>query len=278
MTTPVTEFVTAAPAAQLAPMVAGYIGYRLLGHAPALHRGLPSTGMTFIVGIGRTIDIAVQTNPGDGPRSYHSVVAGLHTTNALIEHDGNQEGVAIQLTPLGCRALFGRPASALYDLSLELTDLTADPGDELWDRLQGARGWRERFAVCDDVLLRMLDMDAAAPDVGHAWSMIMAAGGHIRVAEVAASIGWSRQLLSRRFRDEFGVTPKTAARLSRFVRARRLLEVRPPLPPLAQVAAECGYFDQAHMSGDFQQLAGCTPTELIRGDVPLEHGIASPTG
>lgn len=32
----------------------------------------------------------------------------------------------------------------------------------------------------------------------------------------------------------------------------------------AQAAVDFGYYDQAHMIGEFQRLAGCTPAELVR--------------
>jgi AraC-like DNA-binding protein len=32
---------------------------------------------------------------------------------------------------------------------------------------------------------------------------------------------------------------------------------------LAEFAAECGYYDQAHMARDFRDLAGCPPSVLL---------------
>ena len=40
-------------------------------------------------------------------------ISGFHTTPAVIEHDGNQRGVQLHVTPAGARALFGFPASEL---------------------------------------------------------------------------------------------------------------------------------------------------------------------
>jgi AraC-like DNA-binding protein len=60
--------------------------------------------------------------------------------------------------------------------------------------------------------------------------------------------------------------PAAAARVIRFDRARRLLgaEARTGRPPLlADLAARCGYFDQAHLAREFRSLAGCPPSQWL---------------
>lgn len=263
------------PAPPLRPLIDTYLGYRLTGFPPGLHRGVPSRHMTFIVSIGRSIDVAAQTNPADGPRAYGCVLGGLQASSALIAHDGNQEGVAVELTPLGSRTLFGMPARALWDTSLELGEIAGPVGDELWERLQTPMSWDDRFGVCDDVLLRLArrtdDPGGAggaatptvAPELARSWQTLVRSGGQVTVHELADRTGYSRQHLRRRFRDEFGLGPKLAARVIRFDRARSMLRSVPPYVSLADVAAACGYYDQAHLHRDVAQLAGCTPRELL---------------
>lgn len=45
------------PAPQLWAFIDRYVGYRLSGFPPGVHRGLPSRHMTFIVSVGPTIDV-----------------------------------------------------------------------------------------------------------------------------------------------------------------------------------------------------------------------------
>ena len=88
------------------------------------------------------------------------------------------------------------------------------------------------------------------------------------MSELAAGTGWSDRHLTSRFRAEIGLTPKAAARVIRFDRTRRLLvrhltqhaasEYR-----LADLAADCGYFDQAHLAREFRTLAGCPPSQWL---------------
>lgn len=256
----------APPAPQLRRWVSGYLGYRLLGHPAGIHRGLPSRHLTFIVSIGPPIDVVSQVDRHQPPSRYRAVLGGLQDGHALIAHDGDQEGVGIDLTPLGCRALLGVPARELWNTSLEAEVVAGRAGDELWERLQGTSGWAERFATCDDVLGRLLRDVPVRPELEAAWGLLVTSGGNAPVAEVADAVGWSRRHLTHRFTQELGLSPKAAARVVRFERARRLLG-SPSRPSLAEVAAACGYHDQPHLTRDFTTFAGCPPGRWLAEEV-----------
>jgi AraC-like DNA-binding protein len=66
--------------------------------------------------------------------------------------------------------------------------------------------------------------------------------------------------LQRLFSQYVGVSPKWV------IRRYRLHELLERMhsgeqPDWAQLAAELGYFDQAHLSNDFKAITGYTPTE-----------------
>lgn len=261
---PSAERVTARPAPVLAPFIDHYVGYRIVGYPAGLHRGLPSAHMTFIVSIGPTIDVVAQTDPRQSPQDYRCTLGGLQASSALISHTGDQEGVMVALTPLGSRALFGTPAAELWDVSVELADVVGPVGMELWERLQGPATWAERFAICDRILSRIAAPDRlVGPELTWAWRSVVGSGGAVTVGALANEIGWSRQHLARRFGAEFGLSPKLAARIARFERARRMLQHTPSHISIAQVAAACGYYDQAHLNRDFAELAGASPTTWL---------------
>ena len=75
--------------------------------------------------------------------------------------------------------------------------------------------------------------------------------------------------------DTDGLPPKVLARVLRFERARRLLQ-RPDRPALADVAAVCGFYDQAHLNRDWRELAGCSPTTWLAEELPSvqDDGVA----
>ena len=209
---------------------------------------------------------------GPATRSYDALVGGLHATPAHVVHPGRQSGVQLTVTPLGARALLGLPAAALAGLDAAAGDALGPGVERVREQLLDAATWPQRFAVLDTWLASRADQQARLPaEVAQAWRLLTAPGNQVRVAEVADEVGWSGRHLRSRLAAEVGVTPKLAARLGRFDRTRRLLQrqVRAGRPAaLADLAAACGYADQAHLSREFRELAGCPPSGWLREEFP----------
>lgn len=253
------------PAPVLRPFIAWYSGYRQTGGPPTRHRGLPSPYMTVIVTLDEPLTLAVRTDGLPGPSSFDVLIGGLHTVPAVIAHDGRQSGIQLALSPLGARALLGLPAGELAGTDVAAVDVLGPLGAELHERVRCATDWPGRFAAVDDVLIRGGRFGrVVAPEVARAWQRLLVTRGAVSVADLAREVGWSPRHLGDRFRTEISLTPKAAARVVRFDRARRLLQARAAEPPaLADLAAACGYYDQAHLAREFNALAGCPPSHWM---------------
>lgn len=103
------------------------------------------------------------------------------------------------------------------------------------------------------------------PPLEQAWSRLRASHGAVTVAELADEVGWSRRHLGEEFRKGFGFSPKVMARILRFERAQSFLRL-PTRPSLASVAYACGYADQSHLTRDWREFAGASPTEWLRDE------------
>jgi AraC-like DNA-binding protein len=238
------------------PMVTRYVGYAQDDVTLAVHRGLPSRHVTLVISLAGPVRMAGQ--------SLQALVGGLHTRAVLIRQDRVQEGVQLELDPLGVRTLFGVTAA---ELSGEVADLAEFGLGWLPERLREL-SWRERFALLDEVLAaRAVEPVVPSPELGEAWRRLRGADGRVRVADLADEVGWSRRHLGERFRAELGLAPKQAARVLRFERAGRLL--RQGHADLAALAVECGYYDQAHLTNEWRALAGCTPGTWIAEELPF---------
>lgn len=255
------ESAQARPRGPLAAVVAAHHGFRVRQAEPGRHLGLPSPFLTLIFTLDDPLTIAQHVDPTTPPGSYRTMAGGLHTSPAVVVHEGAQSGVQVQLDPLGARALFGRPAAEIASLDLPAELLLGPTAVDLQERLQAAADWPARFTLLDRHLGRRLLEPACGPahvpqpEVEHAWRRLRGSHGRVAVSTLAREVGWSERHLAARFRAEFGLAPKVAARVIRFDRARRGL--RPGNG--AQVAAACGYADQSHLVREFRAFTGLSP-------------------
>ena len=277
------------PPPALRPLVAWYHGYRETGQRPARHRGLPSPWLTLIITLDEPLTIAEHPDPRQAASAHQVLVGGLHTSPALVTHDGCQSGIQLGVTPLGARVLLGAPAGALATLDLEGDEVIGRFAADLQDRMRAAATWADRFAMLDALFAARAGLDLVgsavpagpslrsrtgpmdtrdliAPEVRYAWRTLLTSRGAVPVAELARETGWSVRHLDNRFRSEIGLTPKAAARVIRFDRARRMLMHRVgsgAAPALADLAAAGGYYDQAHLAREFRGLAGVPPSRWL---------------
>jgi AraC-like DNA-binding protein len=194
--------------------------------------------------------------------------AGLTDRHEIIEQSGTIDCVDLKLTPLGAYTLLGSRMDELTGVSVDLTDLLGAPARRLTEQLAATTDWTARFDLLDAFLADRADRGRhPAPEVAWAWRRLTATAGLVPVGELAAEVGWSRRHLVARFREQVGLPPKTLARICRFSRLTGLVTDG---ARWAELAAECGYYDQAHMNRDFREFAGITPTEYLARLSPVE--------
>lgn len=244
----------------LRPCVSGLTGYRYAGLPPGVHIGMPSTGLTMVFSLDGPLEVSWPSADGHAaPRRYDVSLAGLHDRPAHVHHQGFQEGIQVDLTPVGARRLLGCPASELASGTWELADVLGPLAGRLREQLALEPDWDRRYALVQGALLRRLGGGTGpafwgpGPELGRAWRLVLGSGGRLTIGRIAADVGWSVRHLGERFRAEYGLTPKATARVARFGRSRELLRRR-------GARHICGYADQAHLTREWRDIAGTTPT------------------
>ncbi|MGH8629698.1 MAG: helix-turn-helix transcriptional regulator [Burkholderiales bacterium] len=95
---------------------------------------------------------------------------------------------------------------------------------------------------------------------------------NFRLEDMAAAAGLSAFHFARMFKKTTGLTPHRYLMNMRLDKAKALL--RECERSLTEIAAECGFWDQSHMSRVFKRLAGVSPVEYRDGSRPREESPA----
>jgi AraC-like DNA-binding protein len=187
-----------------------------------------------------------------------SFVGGLRLDQVVTESDGGMHGLQVSLAPWAAHMLLRVPQDELAGTSVPLDELLSV---DLAERIGAEESWEARFAALDRELGSRLEA-ACRPDAGvvYAWDRLLATHGTVRVGSLASELGWSRKRLGARFREQIGLTPKAAARLLRFERARSLAGTM----GWGELAYTCGFADQPHLIAEFKAFTGSTPETFLQ--------------
>jgi len=205
---------------------------------------------------------------------------GTMTRRGLDAHAmGGRESVHRKLLPGGLRvvtarlqlgtaeAVLGVPASAIAGRIVTLEDLWGQaPTQRLFARLAHSRTPAEASTELESAISERF---ASSRVDGARTRLVLAAADQLArgdarsgVSAVASELGVSERHLRRLFRESTGVSPKAFAKLTRFRRALHAAREHSE-PSWANIAAAAGYYDQAHLIGEFRTIAGVTPRALL---------------
>ena len=259
------EMATGSPHPGIAGYVRRYTGWREIAPGAVRRCETPSADIPLILNLGDPFTVRSTDRPGVPAERFGSFVAGVHDRVVETAHPGVSHGVQVDLTPLGARMLLGCGMSDLARRTVALSDVLGRDADRLVERIDDAPVWGARFAIIDAFIAsRIARARPPAGDVAWAWRRLDLSRGRVGVGELTAEIGCSRRHLAARFRDEVGVGPKLVGRILRFEAALAALRA-PEGPGLGEIAAGCGYYDQAHLNRDVRAFSGLTPAQVRAG-------------
>jgi AraC-like DNA-binding protein len=185
-----------------------------------------------------------------------TLYAAQRVTAVQFEACGPIDDIGIRLQP-AASALVAREIEPLRDRVVDLAGIDASVSLSLADAA--------RHFVGGDAgpMWRLLEALAAAfpidPKIADAVARLDVSGGGVRIDTLARSAGWSVRTLQTRFLAAVGLSPKEFARVLRLQATLRALSTD---SPLADLACDTGFSDQAHATREIKRVTGLTPARL----------------
>src|SRR5215510_2751593 len=232
------------------------------GQVPQLEKIMPSGTIELVVNLK---DDKIYIHDPDEPRLYKQfagvVFSGTYSRPFICNALQHESIMGVHFKPGGAFPFLGIEPSELTNAHANLGDLWGQYGQELRERLCVAGTPKQRFAIMERTLINRLHFDTDAThqlQVRDAVRMLATGGKRSLVRNVSRELGFSQRRFIQLFRSHVGLTPKVFSRIQRFQQARALAE-RLETPNWTELALNCGYFDQAHLIGDFKEFSGSTP-------------------
>jgi AraC-like DNA-binding protein len=277
---------------RLRDYVLGYFASESFLPRPLHERHLPSREVAIMLNFGaphRIIDASDAKRTTEHRKAW---IVALQHRHQIHEAFGARDFMVIRFTPIGAQMLLGVPMDLLTDRTLALEDVDRRFAQLLTSHAEATHDWATRFDVVENVIAaRLTSAHQPPPGLLRSWRMLQESPNHVDLARLPEEFGCSRRHLIVQFHKYFGMAPKTIARVSRFhlaLAAVHRLGQRDPLPrtegkpyldcqvddgahattqtamPWADLALDCGYYDQSHFINEFKTFSGLSPLEFLR--------------
>jgi AraC-like DNA-binding protein len=226
-----------------------------------LERLLPNGESGIVFDLREGMDIRDQSlRTGEDATYAASVFCGARSDYFLLDTSQQERVIGIQFCPGGAYPFMGFPANEVANRTYALDDIWPRETALLREQLLAASSVEAMFSILVRMLMaRLKPAWEVHPAVRLATAQLDKPNS-MRIQTLADQIGFSSRHFKQIFHRQTGLTPKAFQRVRRFQHALKTLH-RPQADEAADLAAACGYFDQAHFIHDFKEFSGVTPGE-----------------
>lgn len=180
---------------------------------------------------------------------------------------GSGRVLGIKFRAGGFQPFWGQNVSELTGKVVRIGEIWGSEVDNWTDKILGSSDELAMAAQAEAYLCTLLPArDALAEQADEVVRTIHEQRDIVLVESLSKHTGISIRQLQRMFRKYVGVTPKWVIKRFRLQEAAELLEQNAQVS-YAELAAQLGYFDQAHFIKDFKSLLGQSPSAYRQGGV-----------
>jgi AraC-like DNA-binding protein len=192
------------------------------------------------------------------------IVVGPWTEHFIARLPAGTRIVGTRFHPGRAPSLLGLPAAELLNQLVPLRDVWRRTFCSSLERVTEQPELSARRSAFEATLLNLLAYAAPNDPIVDGSIDWLAHHPHGRIEKLSQWIGISARHLQRRFSASVGYGPKAFQSILRFQRLLNLAGRSRRRRNLAELAADAGYADQAHMTREILRFSGCQPTLLLQ--------------
>ena len=251
-----------------APPLNGFVQILWYARAPQANhtreRVLPSGHTQVLLNLAREYLLDCPEGAAER-RGPGSAVIGARSVYEIVNTSDMADLIGIVFQPDALPLFAFDRADLFSNRNVSLDDVWGAQARGLRDRLLEIDGPRERLLCLERFLGQTFAARLSRPRPAHHCAVDFAlrqfalAPSVLMVGDVARSTGWSARRFSQVFREEVGLSPKTWCRIRRFQRAVNQLHSGVEVP-WAELALDCGFYDQSHFANEFRAFSGVDAT------------------
>ena len=198
-------------------------------------------------------------------RTPASLIVGARSTYEIIDSSDLADLIGIVFSHGGFAPFIADAAHLFSNRSVSLDELWGASAISLRDRLRDLPTPADRLRCLEQFLADRYSAQLTRnPLVDFALSRFKNRPSAATVREVAQSTGLSERRFSQIFREQVGLSPKVFTRVQRFQRTVAQLHAGVEIP-WAEMALDCGYYDQSHFANEFRAFSGIDATTYSAG-------------
>jgi AraC-like DNA-binding protein len=239
--------------------------YRDLDLGHTREKLLPDASMELIIDLGdgpkKLYDRDQQTRHANYNRCW---ISGMQRKYIVIGAETGSSMMGVHFRTGGAAPFFGFPISELAGEVVELDLIWKREILALREQLIETESIDRKFDLLQSHLVGKAQ-HRLAPDTTISIALSsLDTWPVLKLRDLASNLGLSHKQMLARFDCRVGLTPKFTSRLIRFRKSLNTICAAPAEADWANLALDCGYYDQAHLIHEFQEFAGTTPAEYQR--------------
>jgi AraC-like DNA-binding protein len=203
-------------------------------------------------------------------------LSGAQARYIIIDALPGSSMIGVHFKPGGAAAFLDMPADELRDRVVEFEAIWGNCTRELRERLLAASGPDAKFRVLQRFLLELFrkSKSGAAQERRVSWALerFVRQPQTVTIRTLAHELGISHKHFIHQFRTRVGLPPKLFCRIRRFQQVLAKITSQQRVE-WADIAYDCGYFDQSHFIQDFHAFSGLNPTIYISHDLEYPNFV-----